>query len=66
MSGGAPTDGVGQDHVDEPDDRSLIRRFLEVEDVGLAEGRLAVLDDLDVGVGLLQLADHVVDAGAVS
>jgi len=60
----APTDGVGQDHVDEPDDRSLIRRFLEVEDVGLAEGRLAVLDDLDYVTRLeLDLLDQGRDRG---
>ena len=59
---GAAANGVDQDHVHEPDHRRLVGRLLEVEDVGLGEGLLAALDDLDVGVGPLELAHHVGDA----
>jgi hypothetical protein len=61
---GASPDGVGQDHVDEPNHRSFVGRLLEVENVGFGEGLLAALDDLDVGVGFLELAHHVGDTGA--
>src|SRR5207249_3281697 len=65
--GGAASDGVHEDHVDEPDHRRLVGRFLEVEVDDLARRPLLVpLDHLDVRGRALHLRHDVGDAPALA
>ena len=65
--GSAAPDGVHEDHVDEPDHRRLVGRFLELEDVDLAcRGLLVPLDQLDVRGRALHLRHDVGDAPALA
>ncbi len=62
---GAPADGIHEDHVHQADHRGLVGRFLQLEDVGLAEELVLALHDLDVGLGLLEFRHHVRHAAAL-
>jgi hypothetical protein len=45
--GGAAADGVGDDRMDELDDRSLVRPVAQLDDLGRADGLQLVVDLLD-------------------
>ena len=54
--GRASANRVDQDHVHEPDDRRLVGRLLQLEDVGLGDDLVVAPEDLDVALGPLELA----------
>ena len=56
--GGVPLDRLGHDLVDELDDRSVVRRFAQVDDLGPPGARLLVLDVGDDVVQPVEPADQ--------
>ena len=63
--GGAAADGIDQDHVDESDERRLVGRLLQFEDVDLAAAAIVVRQDLDLARLVLQFADDIGQDGVL-